>query len=508
MKSARILLDNRRVCLMAKPTLLALGLVLGSMGLAWAEGDAFMGDWHGERVFADGAKSPMVAQVIPLGDGQYRANLLDEFDKRITPIVALEGQLSGSKVVFTGREWTGTIEGEAFTGNSMGAQAGTFSMKKVVRLSPTLGAKPPEGAIVLFDGTNTDEWEHPDVRPWAIDLKRTFGGQNCVAYLRTNVWSRQALVAQLGLGSDDGIKAWLNGELVHANNVSRGVQPDADKVKVALNKGLNTLMLKVTQGSGDWGACARFRTADGGQLKGIHAGPQPSEKDAVLVGRDNGFILDWEVSGPYAEAGKEREALFDIAFAPEKGKGRRAEWRALSQRGPVDKTCRWKLVEDGAMEVFRGSLVSKKKFGDHKLHIEFMTPLMAKARGQARANSGVYLQERYEVQVLDSYGLEGRDNECGGIYKIAAPAVNMCAPPLQWQTYDITFYAAQVDAAGKVVKNARMTVVHNGVTILDDLELAGTTAGGINYDLSKPGGIYLQDHGNLVRFRNIWVEEL
>jgi hypothetical protein len=146
---------------------------------------------------------------------------------------------------------------------------------------------------------------------------------------------------------------------------------------------------------------------------------------------------------------------------------------------------------------------SKEKFGDHHLHIEFRTPFMPEARGQARGNSGVYMQSRYELQVLDSFGLEGKDNECGGIYSISQPDVNMCFPPLAWQTYDIDFTAARY-TNGEKTSNARVTIRHNGVLIHDDRELAHGTPGrnGEGPDLDS---LFLQNHGNPVVFRNIWV---
>ncbi len=147
---------------------------------------------------------------------------------------------------------------------------------------------------------------------------------------------------------------------------------------------------------------------------------------------------------------------------------------------------------------------SKVVFGDHKLHLEFRTPLKSSARGQARGNSGVYLQSRYEVQVLDSFGLEGLNNECGGIYKVAQPKVNMCFPPLTWQTYDIEFTAARYEGDRKV-KNAHVTVVHNGVCIHEKLELPGATPGRMK-EADSQAPLFLQGHGNPVVYRNIWVE--
>ncbi len=308
--------------------------------------DPFMGDWQGSWKLDDGTDSgPLVAQVIALGEGRYQANLLEEFDQRFEPIAVLQGPHRDGVVRFAGSgEYYGitlqikaAIEGNKFTGSFQGQDAaGSIAMERAVRLSPTLGEKPPAGAIVLFKGRNFKKW------------KRT------------------------------------------------GKKPGEDSVQ-------------------------------------------------------------------------------------------------------------WKLV-DGAMEVKPGggSIITRKEFADIKLHLEFRTPFMPKARGQGRGNSGVYLQGRYEVQVLDSYGLEGRDNECGGIYGVGAPLVNMCAPPMQWQTYDITYRVPRFDGAGKRTRDARMTVIHNGVKIQDNRKVSKATTAAPG----GPGGIYLQDHGNRVQYRNIWLVEL
>lgn len=149
---------------------------------------------------------------------------------------------------------------------------------------------------------------------------------------------------------------------------------------------------------------------------------------------------------------------------------------------------------------------TKREFRDFHLHLEFRTPFMPASRGQARGNSGMYLLDQYECQVLDSFGLEGRDNECGGIYKIARPAVNMCLPPLTWQTYDVDFKAARFDESGKKTSPAVTTIRLNGVTIHDALELPKATPGGGRSD-EKKGALFLQNHGDPVVYRNIWIVE-
>jgi len=319
--------------------------------------DAAMGDWTGGwQVSGGGDSGPLVAQVIALGKGQpagagagqYRANFLEAFDTRTAPLGVLDGKREADAVSFTGRakyensafDVKAAIKGDKLTGTFEGPDAsGTFALEHVFRVSPTMGAKPPKGAVVLFNGKDFKEWKTADKK---------------------------------------------EGE---------------DQVK-------------------------------------------------------------WEL---------------------------------------VDKAMR---VKPGA-----GSIVTQKQFTDVSLHIEFRSPFMPDARGQGRGNSGVYLQGRYEVQVLDSYGLEGLDNECGGIYTVKAPLVNMCAPPGQWQTYDVTFSAPRFDSAGKMVSNPALTVLHNGVLIQDKTQAKGPTTASLGGKATEPGPLYLQDHGNPVEYRNIWVIE-
>jgi len=163
---------------------------------------------------------------------------------------------------------------------------------------------------------------------------------------------------------------------------------------------------------------------------------------------------------------------------------------------------------DGGRMTHQGLLMEgsqfKQPYADYTLHVEFRLPYMATARGQGRSNSGVYLQSRYEVQILDSFGLEGEHNECGGLYKYREPDINMCLPPLSWQTYDIVFRNPRFDVAGNKLENARLTVYHNGVAIHNNIQVSRKTGGGAQ---EGPNLLptKLQDHHNPVRFRNIWI---
>ncbi|MCB9208819.1 MAG: DUF1080 domain-containing protein [Ignavibacteriales bacterium] len=184
------------------------------------------------------------------------------------------------------------------------------------------------------------------------------------------------------------------------------------------------------------------------------------------------------------------------------------EWETTDGAEP-----KWQLV-DGAMTVVKktGSIKTKKSFGDCQLHIEWRTPAKVEGEGQGRGNSGIFLQERYEVQVLDSYNNVTYSNgQAGSIYKQFIPMVNACRPPGVWQTYDIFFNAPKFNEDGTVEVPGFVTVVQNGVLVQNHVELQGPTAyiGKPTYEThNAKEPISLQDHGNPVSYRNIWIREL
>ena len=324
----------RRICGVS------VGMVLLA-SIAVAQEAEVMGNWEGNFTKKDWAGKPISAQIVAQGRDAFRGVIEFDVAEGQTTSVRIKGEMEKKGAAFSGKadlgpalggecEVSGEVVDGLFSGKFRGRKGpGAFEMKRVLKGSPTLGAKPPEGAVVLFDGTNLDAWK-----------------------------------------------------------------------------------------------CSKTP---------------------------------------------------------------------------------WEIVEGGAMEIRPGNIVSKQEFADCTLHVEFRTPFMPPARGQARGNSGVYVQGRYEVQVLDSFGLAPADNGCGGIYKKAVPKVKACLPPLEWQTYDIVFRAPRLNDAGETTENARITVKHNGILIHDDVELDGVCGGGVGNQTSKTGPLMLQDHHNRVQYRNIWI---
>ncbi len=324
-------------------TLILLMLSLMPCGFACAAGDrpreiadpaeavkdfdfAVQGEYIGEGLWSDGEKTKVGAQVIARGKGQFdvvvtRGGLPGDGWKRGEPRFTLSGKRDGDITKLSGQDFSGKIDGPAMT--IVGGDGKVeLKLKRTVRHSPTEGAKPPEGAVVLFDGTTAENFS--------------------------------------------------NGRMSKDNN----------------------LMSEVT---------------------------------------------------------------------------------------------------------------TKRKFGDYTLHLEFRLSYMPEARGQSRSNSGIYLHDCHEIQVLDSFGLKGKNNECGGFYQLRRPDVNMCFPPLTWQTYDIK-YTAPKYRDGKKVANARVEARHNGVPIHPKFELKHDTPGR-QAEGPAPRPFYLQGHGNKVQYRNIWVKE-
>ena len=170
-------------------------------------------------------------------------------------------------------------------------------------------------------------------------------------------------------------------------------------------------------------------------------------------------------------------------------------------------------VKDGAFTVVKGAGVIKTKqtFGDMQLHIEWRVPSVIVGNGQGRGNSGIFLQERYELQVLDSYESPTYSNgQASSIYKQAIPLVNACRKPGEWQTYDVIYTAPRFTDNGRVITQAAVTVLHNGVLTLNNVQIIGPTEykGFPVYKAHGKSSLVLQDHGNPVSYRNIWIREL
>jgi hypothetical protein len=179
------------------------------------------------------------------------------------------------------------------------------------------------------------------------------------------------------------------------------------------------------------------------------------------------------------------------------------------QRSRPRETAAWPIT-NGEMTTRGGDIVTRDTFRDFRLHVEFCCPdLPADVSGQKRSNSGVFLQGRYEIQVLDSWGKNPPGKgDCGAVYNVHAPLVNACAPGGEWQSYDVFFRAARFDATNRKTEPVRLTLLQNGVVVHNNVAVPRPTGGALDSDETGPGPLLLQDHGDAVRYRNIWLVPL
>lgn len=306
--------------------------------------------------------------------------------------------------------------------------------------------------------------------------------------------------------SDDGSRLYIGSKIVVDNDGLHGAQEKTGSIK--LKAGLHPI------------AVTFFEKGGGQELSVGYAVEREQADELVLSGKAGAAEWEGKLAGEslLAAAKGPGGGRFTLEYVARKSptEGQKPPRGAIvllpfvkGEAPSLDEWTnrKWRALPDGSMEVRGGGTRTRRKFGDIRLHLEFMCPFEPSKRGQGRGNSGVGLAERYEVQVLDSFGLPPGSGDCGSLYGIAAPSVNASLPPLAWQTYDITFRAAGLSADGGVERLPRITVIHNGVKIHENRELQGGTGIGPR-EHAATGALTLQDHGHAVRYRNIWVVEL
>lgn len=227
-----------------------------------------------------------------------------------------------------------------------------------------------------------------------------------------------------------------------------------------------------------------------------------TEGIVTLAGDQYDIVLDGQSAAVYTHAGRKVGELQKVCrVSPTLGAAPPPGAIVLYDGTGTTQFKNAKVTEDGLLMAGADTVGA---WNDFRLHGEFRLPYKPLARGQARGNSGFYLQSRYELQVLDSFGLEGIENECGGLYRLVKPQINMCLPPLEWQTYDIDFTAPRFDEQGNKVSDMRISVWHNGILIHNNVALTSKTGAG-KPEGPEPLPTKLQDHDNPVVYRNLWL---
>jgi hypothetical protein len=315
------------------------------------------------------------------------------------------------------------------------------------------------------------------------------------------------LAARPALAADKKVKAWTDPDVAKLEDPDFLIQGEYGSSEAGAAVGVQVVAL----GDGSFGA---YCLKDG--LPGL--GWVPGKDREIMKGTRQGETVT------FASNDKSRAAsISDGKLVLTESDGTRQTLPRIERASPTlgakppeaavvlfdgTSAVQWEKAKVENGHLLSTGCTTKPLFGDYKLHLEFRTPYMPAARGQGRGNSGVYHSGRWETQVLDSFGLEGKDNECGGIYSISKPRLNMCLPPLAWQTYDVDFSAAQFDADGKRTAWPHITVKLNGVLVHENLELSKdfTTSAPLDTPLQNPQGpVHLQNHGNPVVYRNIWI---
>lgn len=476
--------------------------------------DPYMGDWLGTLTRADGTAAPLVAQIIALGKGNYRINLLNRFHSNEVPWAVIDaferdGQLVQSQSERGKSEWHFTFHDNSFDGNSAGF---SFAADRVMRKSKTLNAAPPDRAVMIFEGSSLDNFQPLRDFNGHLHLPGMHTG-NCCGYLRTRIWSEVDQPVLLQTAQNAMMKFILNGQLVYSTDTYQAPTRNNNKqfTMIQLNRGWNDVFVKLV-GYNATSTAIRITAPDGSFLQTIAEQNRLAKKETTtreFLRQSDQHLTVFEHSGPYFLEGKSMQDAFDHCFAPEENP-ESAIWKPLDIT--LKESDEWPLVHrlvEGTMEIFQGGdIMTRQAFSDYILHIEFRIPFEPEKAGQYRGNSGVYLHCQYEIQVLDSYGLAPTYQDCGAAYYLKPPDVNMSLPPMQWQTYDIEFHAPRFDEDGNKLENARTTVYHNGVRIHNNIEFPQPTGGGMSLELPRPESIHLQNHGSPVRYRNIWVFEL
>jgi len=526
----------------------ALALTLAFAAAAWAApdptdapDDGIMGEYVGQWRPADGKAVEALAKVIGEGDGKYRVRLFTSH-AWASKFGELTGTADGKRVELTGTladaPAAGTLEGGEVL--AVKGEKAEFEGKVHLRTSPTLGEKPPEGAVVLLPyqpGTKTslDHWQNQKWKPLEDGAVLVQGGSNVskdeFGSIRLHVEFRcpyQPKARGQGRGNSG---VYLHGKyevqvldsfglpgLGNECGAIYGVA--APKTNPALPPGrwqTFDIVFRAPEVADD-GTVTRPPTFVSVRLNGVtiqenaevtkttRAGMKGAvgEKGPLML-QDHGNAVQyrniWYVdldAGPTPNLGAKPPEGAEVLLAYEPGKKPTFEhWDHA-----------WDASLEGYVTVTKGDLRTRSEFGSMRMHVEFCIPDMPDKKGQAKGNSGVYIMDRYEIQVLDSYGLEPGAGDCGAVYRSIPPKVNACLPPGRWQSYDIEFHAPKFDAEGKKTANVRVTVVQNGITIQDNVEVKGPTGSAKKKPEVPKAILRLQDHGNPVRFRNVWLVPL